>query len=75
MEDRSRMRTCLLAMSPAMNGDRVAYGILLRFVFWRERADEAQPEAAYANRTAGMDMEPLSPVRVEEQRQVQATGA
>jgi len=30
MEDRSRMRTCLLAMSPAMNGDRVAYGILLR---------------------------------------------
>ncbi len=71
------MRTCLLAMSPAMNGDRVAYGILLRFVFWRERADEAQPEAAYANRTAGMDMdmEPLSPVRVEEQRQVQATGA
>ncbi len=42
---------------------------LLRFAHWQERANEVQPEAAYANRTGGMDMEPLSPVRREEVRQ------
>ncbi len=42
---------------------------LLRFVHWQERANEVQPEEAHANRTGGMDMEPLSPVRREDARQ------